>query len=179
MSQVFYHLRFLGDYMIMSWMPRGCSIYPCLTRHNVIRSMRVHSSYVKSVKTDPSCLIFPLQLPPSPYGSVTFEWKDSWGDDSIEILRLVRLAWNHLLHRTRGIHWVAILLDQSVTSPSVLSLYINQPSSLSFFTFLLKSTIRAHPSSLLDKWDRPAILPVAVALFRPSCYFGEHFSPST
>ena len=165
--------------MIMSWMPRGYSIYPCYARPNVVNPMWVHSSYVKSVETVSSCLIFPLQLPPSPYGSLISEWKDLWGHGSNEILKLVRLAWNHLLHRTRGVHWVAILLDQSVASPSMLSLYINQPSSLSFFTFLLKSTIKTHLSSLLDRRDRPAVLPIVVALLCPSCYFDEYFSPST
>ena len=164
--------------IMMSWMPRGHLNHPCCAHPNVIRPMRVHF-FVKSVKMDPSCLIFPLQLPPSPHGSVIFEWKDPWGDGSFKILGLVRLAWNHLLRRTRGIHWVAILLDRSVASPSVLSLYINQPSSLSFFTFLLKSTIRTQPSSLLDRRDRPAVLPVAVALLHPSWFFGKYFSPST
>ena len=93
--------------------------------------------------------------------------------------RIVRLSWNHLLHKTHGVRWMAILLDRSVASPSVLSLYINQPSSLSFFTFLLKSSIRAHLSSLLDRRGRPTILPVLVALLHPSCYFGEYFSPFT
>ena len=164
--------------IMMSWMPRGRSNHPCCARPNVIRPMRVHF-FVKSVKMDPSCLIFPLQLPPSPHGSVIFKWKDPWGDGSFKILRLVRLAWNHLLRRTRGIHWVAILLDRSVASPSVLSLYINQPSSLSFFTFLLKSTIKAHLSPLLDRRDRLAVLPIAVALLHPSWFFGKYFSPST
>ena len=173
------YLRFLGDYVMMSWMPRGHSIHPHYARPNVIRPMRVYSSYVESIKMDPSCLIFPLQLAPSPHGFEIFEWKDPWGDGSFKILKLVRLAWNHLLRRRRGVHWVAILLDRSVASPSMLSPYINQSSSLSFFTFLLKSTIKAHPSPLLDRRDRLAVLPVAVALIPPSYYFGEYFSPST
>ena len=161
-------------------MPRGRSIYPCHACPNVIRPLRAHSLYtVKFIKMAPSCLIFPLQLPPSPNGSVISKWKDPLGDDSIEILKLVKLAWNHLLRRRRGVRWVALLLDRSVASPSVPSLYINQPSSLSFFIFLLKSSIRAHPSSSLDRQDRPIVLPVAVALLHPSYYFGEHFSPST
>ena len=28
-------------------------------------------------------IFLPLQLPPSPYGSVTLEWTDQWGDGSI------------------------------------------------------------------------------------------------
>ena len=161
-------------------MPRGRSIYPCHPCPNVICPLRAHSLYiVKFIKMAPSCLIFPLQLPPSPNGSVISKWKDPLGDGSIGILKLVRLAWNHLLRKRRGVRWVALLLDQSVASPSMPSLYINQPSSLSFFTFLLKSSIRAHPSSSLDRRDSPIVLPVVVALLHPSSYFGEHFSPST
>ena len=52
-----------------------------------VRSIHATSVRATSVQIASSCIIFPLQLPPSPYGSVISEWKDPWGDDSIWILR--------------------------------------------------------------------------------------------
>ena len=71
------HLRFLGDYVILSWMPRGRSVYPCRARPNVIHPMRVHSPYIiKSIMMVPSCLIFPLQFECSKISSTsTFNQK--------------------------------------------------------------------------------------------------------
>ena len=50
-------------------------------------SVHATSVYATSIQIAPSCIIFPLQLPPSRYGSVISEWKDLWGDGSIWILR--------------------------------------------------------------------------------------------
>ena len=68
-----------------------------------VRSVQAMSVCATSVQIAPSCIIFPLQLLPSPYGSVISDWKDPWGDGSIWILRdlLVfdRLACNYLWRR--------------------------------------------------------------------------------
>ena len=56
----------------------------------------VHATFVRatSVQIALSCIIFPLQLPPSPYGSVILEWKDPWGDGLIWVLRdLLAFDW--------------------------------------------------------------------------------------
>ena len=53
----------------------------------VVRSVHAMSVHATSVQIALSCIIFPLQLPPSPYGSMISEWKDPWGEGSIWILR--------------------------------------------------------------------------------------------
>ena len=63
-----FHLRFLGD-------------------HVIVRFVRATSVRATSIQIALSCIIFPLQLPPSPYRSVISEWKDSSGDGLIWILR--------------------------------------------------------------------------------------------
>ena len=104
---------------------------------SIIRTFAQHRQV--HLEFGPSCLIFPLQLPFSPHGVVIFEWKGLWGDNSIWILRnsfvLVRLAKNHLWHRTCGIQQLVVLLDRSVPSSFVPSLYINQFSSSHSFIF--------------------------------------------
>ena len=52
-----------------------------------VRSVHAMSIRATSVQIAPLCIIFPLQLPLSPYESVISEWKDPWGDGSIWILR--------------------------------------------------------------------------------------------
>ena len=49
----------------------------------------VHATFVHVtfVQIALSCIIFPLQLRPSPYGFVISEWKDLWDDSLIWILR--------------------------------------------------------------------------------------------
>ena len=77
------------------WRPHNNG-YRC---HVAVRSVHATSVYATSIQIALSCIIFPLQLPPSPYGSVISKWKDSWGDDSIWILRDLsvfdKLAWNY------------------------------------------------------------------------------------
>ena len=52
-----------------------------------VQSVHAMSVRATSVQIALSCIIFPLQLPPSPYGSMISEWKDPWGEGSIWILR--------------------------------------------------------------------------------------------
>ena len=52
-----------------------------------VRFVHTMSVRATSIQIPLSCIIFPLQLPPSRYGSVISEWKDPWGDGSIWILR--------------------------------------------------------------------------------------------
>ena len=53
----------------------------------VVRSVHAMSVRATSVQIALSYLVFSLQLPLSPYGSMISDWKDPWGDGSIWILR--------------------------------------------------------------------------------------------
>ena len=111
--------------MIKSWMPCGRSVYPCRAHPNVIRQMRVHSPYfVKSVEMVLSCLIFPLQLPPSPNGPVISEWKDPWGDSSIGILGDLS-GWPEIIYcveHVAVVEWPFSWIEVSLCLPCYLSI---------------------------------------------------------
>ena len=68
-----------------------------------VRSVHATSVRVTSIQIAQSRIMFRLQLPPSPYGSVILEWKEPWGDGSIWILRDLsvfdRRAYNYLWRR--------------------------------------------------------------------------------
>ena len=72
----------------------------------------------------PSCLIFPLYLPPSPNGSVISEWKDPWGHGSIGILRELS-NWLEIIYcagPVAFVEWPFSWIEASLRLPCSLSI---------------------------------------------------------
>ena len=112
---------------------------------------------------DPSTYISPLQLPPPPMGSSSFEWKDSWGDGSrvgrrfrvplVDGTKLCELclypdilSGTHLWFATRVTLVLAIVSDRGVTLSFVHFFYKYHSLLLSFLYFPQKHIVRESPS---------------------------------
>ena len=106
----------------------------------------------------------PLQLPPSPHGSVILwvEGPMGWwfNTTGMTVQRPVgrRMPWtalspdklfgSHLWRMTRVALWLDFILDWRIASSSVHLPYKYHILPFSFLHFLLKHTVKAHPSSL-------------------------------
>ena len=126
------------------------------------------SIHIGSVHFDPTALIHHFHphgsviiekasslVAPSPHGSVIKKWKDLWGDSSITRFWGTTSAltgWPKIINDKGHMSLIEWSLTQIKASLYLLchSLYISQTLPLSFLYFLLKSTIKAHPSSLSD-----------------------------
>ena len=118
-----------------------------LTTHwnNSVKFIQMDSSSPKFILFNCPLTLWVRDLP----------WTDSWSDGSTSLLRDVpRLTnWPRVINfvGTHGDHLVINLLEQSVPSFSCHSIYINLPLYPSFFTFHIKSMIKAQSSSLTSK----------------------------